>query len=277
MGGKTGRAAMLIVAMLGADMALAQQYRENMPEVLRAPPPPPGAAQMGAATAGAFRAAYARRKSPRMVIFWNRQLTDSLSTSYEEWSRFTLVDGRAVDKTYYDDGSVVTGARVVDAELRSGRAAATADGARATGLPERADWRAAQGFNRALLAGGARLIDRTLIMRSTALQKGVDRGDTQAVEMSALMGKADLLVEVLQTPDPGAPSGYTFRVDVKDIRSGTLLATVVTQGVPPSGGPGRFVAGPNGYERERPLPPTIDQVGARVASEIMQALVANWG
>jgi len=269
--------AVLITVLLGAGPLPAQQYRDDMPEVLKAPPPPPGASQLNAATTSAFRAAYARRKSPRMVIFWNRQLTDSLSTSYEEWSRFTLVDGRAVDKTYYEDGSTVAGARVVDAELRSGRTAATADGARTVGLAERADWRAAQGFNRTLLAGGARLIDRTLIMRSTALQKGVDRGDAQSVEMSALTGKADLLVEVLQTPDAGAPSGYTFRVDVKDIRSGTLLATVVTQGVPPSPGPGRFVAGPSGYQRERPLPPTIDQVGARVAAEVMQALVSNWG
>lgn len=273
----TTRAIALVAALLAADLAIAQQYRDNMPEVLQAPPPRPGAAQLNAATTSAFRAAYARRKSPRMVIFWNRQLTDSLSTSYEEWSRFSLVDGRAVDKTYYEDGSTVAGARVVEAEARSGRSAATADGARSVGLPERADWRAAQGFNRTMLAGGARLIDRTLIMRSTALQKGIDRGDTQGVEMSALIGKADLLVEVLQTPDEGAPSGYTFRVDVKDIRSGTLLATVVTQGVPPSGGPGRWVAGPNGYQRERPLPPTIDQVGARVASEVMSALVANWG
>ncbi len=264
-------------ALMLAAGAGAQEYREGMPEVLRAPPPPPSASQINAASASAFRAAYARRKSPRMVIFWNRQLTDSLSTSYEEWSRYTLNEGRVVDKTLYDDGSTLTAGRAVESERRSGRTATTADGARDTGLPERADWRAAQGFNRTMLSGGARLIDRTLIMRSTALKPGVDRSDAQSVEMSALTGKAELLVEVLQTPDEDAPSGYTFRVDVKDIRSGTLLATVVTQGIPPSAGPGRFVAGANGYQRERPLPPTIDQVGARVAAEVMQALASNWG
>ena len=264
------------VTLIGGA-GVAQQYRDNMPEVLRAPPPPPSAAQRGAASASAFRSAYARKKSPRMVIFWNRQLTDSLSTSYEEWSRLSLADGQYVDQAVSEDGSTTVAGRAVEAEYRAGRTSATADGARAVGLPERADWRAAQGFNRMLLSGGARLIDRTLIMRATALRKGIDRGDAQAIEMSALVGKADLLVEVLQTPDDGAPSGYTFRVDVKDIRSGTLLATVVTQGNPPPSGPGRFVAGANGYERERPLPPSVDQVGARVATEVMQALVANWG
>lgn len=274
---RAGVATAIAAVLLGTTGALAQQYRDNMPEVLAAPPRGPGAAQASAATASAFRSAYARKKSPRMVIFWNRQLTDSLSTSYEEWSRYTLTDGRMVDKTLYDDGSTTVAGRAVEAELRSGRSATAADGARGGGLAERADWKAAQGFNRTMLSGGARLIDRTLIMRSTALNKGVDRGDAQSVEMSALIGKADLLVEVLQTPDDSAPSGYTFRVDVKDIRSGTLLATVVTQGVPSAGGPGRWVAGPNGYQRERPLPPTVDQVGARVATEVMQALVANWG
>jgi len=267
----------LAAALLPAAGSAAQEYRQGMPEVMKAPPPPPSAGQINAASASAFRSSYARRKSPRMVIFWNRQLTDSLSTSYEEWARYTLADGRVIDKTEYYDGSTTVAGRGVEAEYRSGRTAATADGARATGLAERADWRAAQGFNRTMLSGGARLIDRTLIMRSTALNKGIDRGDAQSVEMSALMGKAELLVEVLQTPDDGAPSGFTFRVDVKDIRSGTLLATVVTQGNPPSPGPGRWVAGPNGYQRERPLPPSIDQVGARVAAEVMQALTANWG
>ena len=272
-----GRSVLVAAALATAGGTGAQEYRQGMPEVLAAPPPPPSAGQINAASASAFRASYARRKSPRMVIFWNRQLTDSLSTSYEEWSRYTLTDGRVVDKTYYQDGSTLVAGRGVDAELRSGRTATTADGARSVGLAERADWRAAQGFNRTMLSGGARLIDRTLIMRSTALNKGVDRGDAQSVEMSALTGKAELLVEVLQTPDESAPSGFTFRVDVKDIRSGTLLATVVTQGIPPSAGPGRYVAGAYGYQRERPLPPSIDQVGARVAVEVMQALVSNWG
>jgi len=268
--------ATLAVALLAVSAA-AQEYRQGMPEVLSAPPPPAGAGQVNAASASAFRSAYARHKSPRMVIFWNRQLTDSLSTSYEDWSRYTLEEGRTVDRTRYDDGSTTVAGRSLEAEYRSGRTATAADGARSAGLAERADWRAAQGFNRTMLSGGARLIDRTLIVRSTALAKGVDRSDAQSVEMSALIGKADLLVEVLQTPDDGAPSGFTFKVDVKDIRSGTLLATVVTQGNPPSAGPGRFVAGANGYQRARPLPPSIDQVGARVATEVMQALIANWG
>jgi len=258
-----------------ATPAIAQ-YRENMPEVLAAPPPRATPGQQNMAAVSAFRAAYARKKSPRMVVFWNRQLTDSLSTSYEAWSRVSLADGRFSDRTDYYDGTTSVSGRAAELEVRSGRTASTADGARGVGLPERADWRAAQGFNRTMLQGGARLIDRTLIMRSTAL-RSANRDDAQSIEMSALTGKADLLVEVLQTPDESAPSGYTFRVDVKDIRSGTLLATVVTQGVPAPSGPGRWVAGPNGYQRERPLPPTVDQVGARVAAEVMQALVANWG
>jgi hypothetical protein len=265
------------IVLLLASAAGAQEYRQDMPEVLAAPPPPASAGQINAASASAFRSAYARRKSPRMVIFWNRQLTDSLSTSYEEWARVSLADGRFADRTQYSDGSTTIAGRAVEAEYRSGRTATTADGARDGGLPERADWRAAQGFNRTMLSGGARLIDRTLIMRSTALGKNVDRNDAQSVEMSALVGKAELLVEVLQTPDESAPSGFTFRVDVKDIRSGTLLATVVTQGSPPPAGPGRWVAGANGYERQRPLPPSVDQIGARVAAEVMQALVSNWG
>jgi len=260
---------------LVATVASAQTYRDGVPEVLQGPPPRPGPGAADAATASAFRTAYQRHKSPRMVIFWNRQLTDSLSTSYEEWARVSLNDNRSADMTTYYDGAEANSSREVTAEMRSGRTASTADGQRMSGLAERADWRAAQGFNRTMLAGGARLIDRNLIMRSTAL-RSADKSDAQSVEMSALEGKADLLVEVLQTPDPGAPSGYSFRVDVKDIRSGALIANVVTQGMPVPTGPGRFVATGAGYQRERPAPPTVDRVGARVAAEVMQAMIANW-
>lgn len=267
--------ATLLATAVMATAAGAQTYREGMPEVLQGARARPSAGAADAATASAFRTAYQRRKSPRMVVFWNRQLTDSLSNSYEEWARVSLNDDRSVDRTRYYNGSEANYSREASAEMRSGRSAASADGQRMAGLPERADWRAAQGFNRTMLAGGARLIDRNLIMRSTALRTA-DKSDAQSVEMSALEGKADLLVEVLQTPDASAPSGYTFRVDVKDIRSGTLLANVVTQGVPMPTGPGRFVATDAGYQRERPAPPSVDQVGARVAAETMQAMMANW-
>jgi len=259
-----------LAALLGGGGANAQ-YREGLPAV--ATPPPRAPASDPSGSLAGFASAYQRHKSPRMVVFWNRSLTDSTTSSYELRSDSQSDMHEAEDLTLYPDGRTITRDRSTDSSTRLGLH--RSDEGKREGLSERADWDAEEGFNRAMLANGVRLVDRTMAIRATAAGMA-GGGDAVAAESAALTGKADLLVEILQTPDASAPSGYAFRVDVKDVRSGALLANFVTGGNPPRGGPGRFIAGSNGYERERPRAPGIGAVGAQVGRELLLALMTRW-
>lgn len=263
------RLALPLVALLGWSGANAQ-YRDGLPTVLT--PPPRFAAPDPSGVLAGFADAYQRHGAPRMIIFWNRALGDSTTASYELRSDSRSDTHGSEDLTLYANGRTITRDSTTEGSSRVGLH--RTDDARRDGLAERADWHAEEGFNRAMLANGVRLIDRTMAIRATAA--GLP-GKTDAVvtESAALAGKADLLVEILQTPDASAPSGYAFRVDVKDVHSGALFASFVTRGDPPQG-PRRFVAGMRGYERERPRLPGIGTVGAQVGREMLAALITHW-
>jgi len=264
------RLALPLVALLAWSGARAQ-YRDGLPPVMT--PPPHYAAPDPAGVLAGFADTYRRQGAPRVIVFWNRALSDATASAYELRSDSRSDTHGAEDLTLYADGRTITRDSTTESSSRMGLHR-TDDGKRG-GLSERADWRAEEGFNKAMLANGVRLVDRAMAIRATAAGPGGGGGDAVAAESAALAGKADLLVEILQTPDASAPSGYAFRVDVKDVRSGALLANFVTRGDPPQG-PRRFVAGGNGYERERPRAPSIGTVGAQVGQEMLTALATHW-
>src|SRR5271163_4694214 len=70
------------VLLAGSGLASAQ-YRPDQPPVLN----PPAAVPQddGAAIISAFRQKYATAKQPRIALFWNRELTDSIArATYEK-------------------------------------------------------------------------------------------------------------------------------------------------------------------------------------------------
>lgn len=272
---KAGLTVGILLAALGSHGAMAQ-YRDGMPEVL--PQPARASGDTAAADAEAFRAAYRRAGSPRMVVYWNRDLGDALTTQYDHVQQATHVAQGAAVAQLSDDGRTLTQDAGVASvtTLRSGERRIDDNGSRQL-LPERSDWPLMTAFNARLQGGGARLVDRTVAMRSHAAGESAEqRKDTQTLELKALQDKADLLVEVLQTHDASAPFGVTFRVEVKRVATGELLASLVSDGSAPRRAPGRFVAGGNGYVREAAPEQTIDEAGVVVANATMAALTRHW-
>lgn len=270
---KSALASMLLLAALPA----AAQYREGTPPVLTpAPKHDPQAAMLDDT---AFRAAYVKAGSPRITVFWNRQLTDATTTQYDQVQQAILQTAAARVTEANPSGRAIGTVQqtVAVATVREGERALPDAGAERSLLNERSEWPIASAFSSRLQRAGVKLVDRTMALRSEAAGATADeRRDVQAMEIKALQGKSELLAEVLQTADPRAPFGLIFRVDIKDVRTGALVVSAVSDGKPPEKGPGRYVAGPNGFVREAAPEPTLTDIGDVVAHAALQALAARW-
>lgn len=255
----------------------AQTYRKGMPAVLspNAPPPP---ARNGARTTLAFRRAYGRQHRPRIAIFWNREFSDRLSqwiaASRTLSTRDASVKGSGRDKS--GPLSIDATAGSAHAEYRQ----VSAPEAARTGMGVLADAQFEAGFSAPLLAAGVRLVDRSTIMRLThGKQESPTRSggvpDAQLVETDALRGYADDIAEIVMLPDSRASGGKAFRVVIKSIHDGKVIANLVlTADAPPSGD--SWVAGPDGYEKAPTPPLSARALGRSVALKTMRALASAW-
>lgn len=284
-----GLVAAAALALLAATPATAQQYRENMPEVWgpSADDEParveerrvgPSAAQI----ARDFRGAYNRAGTPRMAVFWNRSFSARLSQWVAQGRlKVTRTGSAAVDVQTPDSSSSGT--------LRTERSGTASyernvgqDGRR-TGMGALADAEFEYGFTDPMLGAGAQLIDRSTIMRVTDSTAGRAAGNTrlddaQLVETEALKEFADYVVEITMLPDASAPGDKAFRVQVKRIPDGLIVANLVTRGQRPAGGPKvTWRATSGGYEKQV-VEQTVSaqELGRHVALETMQALAARW-
>lgn len=220
--------------------------RPGQPMTMEASPPPPDAER---GTRDRFAAAYARAGRPRIAILWNRELTAEVETGREDVS--TLSVEREPGR--------------LDAELRS-TTRALDSGARVAAADEGADFDMERGLNDALAAGGARLIDRTAILRTAAL--GADTTNLQTVETRALLGKTDWTLEVVAMTDG------RWRIVARDLSSGQVVARAVSAGRPaPRAMP--YVAGERGFVRATAPEAGAYAVGRQIGLDAMRALATR--
>lgn len=246
-------------AQYRGDAVAPEAYRDGQPEVLRAPPSP---LDRGVLAAGDFRAAYARARSPRIMVFWNRTFGDELTTAYRD-----IVHGEATHAVSYDNGALASRDTV---DLSSGTA--RIDSSRESALDEDIDFAVEAAFTDGLATNGARLIDRSMAMRAGGRGAG-NRPNVQAIEAAATAARADVLIEVLQTTASRAtPTGAVFKVTVKDIRSARVLVAFTSGGAAPVR-PAGLVVGPGGFVRDTRVASTSpDGVGRELANRTMTAL-----
>lgn len=267
-------------ALLACAAPAAAQYREGVPNTLAPRPTEPDPRTI---VSNVFRAAYASRSSPRVVLLWNRAFSDEVASSYEDRTRITsrnlekeseleeqsasdlgtskLRERNQLDKSVVD---IVSGAKRVETKRPA--------------LAERSDWRIEQAFRRMLVDNGMNFGDRSILMRMMAVRNGVGAlPNVQEVEAKALSEKANLILEVLQTEDSTAPMGLSFRIDVKDMQSGSILANIISTGRPMPRARGGFVATNRGFQRPGPPPLTLETLGEQLAIETMAALADHWG
>lgn len=251
----------------------AAQYRPGTPEVLT---PAPRAPSMRAGQEARSADDYRRAGSPRIVVFWNRELSDRIANDYDTvvMERGEASEGAAAAVSR--NGRSAEGSRVTtyDREARIGRREVD-DDRREGLLEEDREWQFLEAFQGRLQSYGLVLVDRSLAMRAVAAAEGGPT-DKQTAEMRGIAGLADLMMTVTQTPAPDAPLGIRFKIAVTNVKDGRMIATLVADGEGPPRGPGRFVAGANGFEREQA--PSLDaaQAGSNLASELLLRLAGKW-
>lgn len=207
-----------------------------------------------------FAGAYGKAGRPRIALFWNRELSDRLADTQRETLRV-----HGVGRPGAFSVTASQGAETVAAPQRS------------TTLSERDLWQVETEFNRKLLDAGVVLVDRATIMRLTAGAAGQPAANAQAIEMSALVGKADLFLEVLLAADASAPLGWGFRSNLKEVRSGRILGTqylAAMPELPPAGAPS-YRARNGGYDRveAEPAKVTVRAIGETLALDSMRELM----
>lgn len=261
-------AAIPLAGALAPGLAAAQ-FRSDVPEVL-APPPP--AFDSREVQLDMSRQAYRRAGAPRIVVFWNRQLSDRTSNAQD---LVVLKDGETTrGRGYSERHEGMAEVTTHSSETRIGQRDAS-DEARRSRFGEEEEWRFLEGFDGQLQKAGLRIVDRNLAMRAVAATEGASI-DRQSAEMKGIAQYADLMMTVLETSDPQAPLGVLFKITVTDLRSGVVLLSLLSDGRGQPNGSGRFVAGAHGFERERDGEVTIPGAGANIAFETVMRMADRW-
>jgi hypothetical protein len=267
------------------------QYRTNVPEVLT-PPPAPVFVHPHPAILSDFRQAYARNESPRIVVFWNREFTDEVTSTYEDYEKSRsssqsnrIVTGQGFYIDENEDARLIGPGQYEDS-VSNDSFSETASGSRRLRDPgrqqlgESLDWALDGPFTQYFVSTGTRLVDRNTAMRT--LNDGETYGndpDVQAIEAKAMLNRADLMMEILARRDVNSPTGMRFRVSITDVASGGVLTRIVTDAMPVQAPPQeKFVATDNGFEKVIIPPPPVSQeeVGEQLAADTMQALINAW-
>lgn len=273
MGRHTAFAVLIPISMIFVSVPVGAQYREGTPEVLR---PAPRPADPRAELERRSAAEYAEAGSPRIVVFWNRELSDRIANDYDEVTLEYGEEATGASAAVSRNGRYAEGARVTayERETRTGRREVS-DDRRDSLLDEDSEWQFLEGFQERLQSAGVRLVDRSLAMRAVAAAEGGPT-DKQIAEMQGIARLADMMMTLTQTTAPETPLGVRFKITVTDLQDGQIVTTMVADGNGPPRGPRRFVAGANGFEREQA--PMLDaaQAGANLASELLARLAGKW-
>lgn len=270
------------LAMLAQMTSARSQVRDAGLDALTPPAPPAVATPRVGAH---FATAYQQAGRPRIAIFWNRELSDDTNAQYEAYDRTVTASedhqaSRSDNTTTEVGGASMSSSdrlQKVTTDRVTGSRMVSTDHAR-SGTAETTAWRLESSFYHPFLAAGTRLIDRSMAMRTVHGGRHRDGSpDLVALETSALLGKADLLMEVLMSPDDDSPIGCRFRVTVKDVKSGQVIGLLSTRAIPPTESHTRYVPAPTGFQKVTTrTTPSLEEFAQRLADETMVQLMRSW-
>src|SRR5262245_57604463 len=222
-----------------------------------------------------FRTAYTAQGRPNLALYLNREL----SADVREWN---TVGGKvtvtANSETQASKSGEWTRKEQDGGNLELLVGPSGSDGRR-SGPGEGWLWDFENNLVEPFLRADCRLIDRATILRLEAARArtGVDYAGLAAkkVEMDALAGHADVLIEVLVLRSSASAGGYQLKATAKELRSGRILANVTSSGRVRRRS--EWVATPEGYqERQIVIPPTVRELSEGLTTELMAALARAW-
>lgn len=230
--------------------------RTEMPDVMsrRVAADPEGGMRQ---TIADFSAWNRRAGAPKILFFWNRELTDDSA------SRYRTVN-RSVSAVAAAPGLVVGANKSTqEDELTTGGKYSALNSEDSDDLES--------AFLNAFLSAGANILDRRALMRkvSTGQDRG-DRSDQQYIESQALEQGVDYLVEVLPNPAVGSQTDFVFTVKITHLPTSSIKSQFRTSALP-AAGPARLVAGPGGFERQTANRTTPEYVARTLAVETMRS------
>jgi hypothetical protein len=245
------------------------------------PPPRPDYRQAVAAVVDRFQPLYVKHGSPKIAVYWSRQLTDRLG----QW----VADERLVISS--QAGAMVESSKLPSTSGSTWRAGGSSERIterqRLARDPQRSspheiwNWEFENSFLGPLFEAAVQVVDRAAILRLTAAKsKGAAVGavgmpDSQTLEVTALQGYADLLIEVLVSASPYGVQGYEMNVVAKNIKTGILMAHVNSRSLPTPPPAGEYVATSRGFELKQ-RPPELRRVASDLALGVMDALANYW-
>jgi hypothetical protein len=258
------------LGLLGTSTAWAQ-YRGDQPPVLATPAVAPSD---GSTTIlESFGQRYAELGRPRIALFWNRQLTDDIAR--QTYQKSSTESTRSESTSPEGPGGGQGEEKFEHAATTTINSQQSVDDNHSEPLDPRLDAVVKSAFLVAMRGGGVRFVDRTLMVRTAAVQSAPG-ADAQLNEMQALKNQADWIMQVVLVRDRNAPIGHSFRVTVEDIKSSTLLTELLTSASPPPHGSPGFAAvnGGAGFVRAPQTPASASEVGSALGVEVMAQLVS---
>ncbi|MEO5373317.1 MAG: hypothetical protein H7840_03440 [Alphaproteobacteria bacterium] len=240
-----------------------------------------------------FRSAYEAHGRPRLVLYWNRQLSEAVS----EWS--------AVDRIVVSGGGSAEG----DVNWKGGgetviesqhRVASPAQ--QRPRYKETWEWDFLQGFLAPMLEAKAVVIDRTAVTRLAGAGQppGALGGRSDVLEATALKDMADLMIEVLIAPSEKSTIGYEMHARVLDTHTGQIVASVNSRSMEGWGRPHDYLVSEQGFDKldddddmsgpilrkryeasaqgftKRKRPPKPRTVARQLSMNVMEALKTAW-
>lgn len=282
----TPLAVALFAAFMAGGAANAEfQYRSTGAPVIEAPPAPKrdGGKAAFESTRKQFASAYAAAGQPRIALFWNTVFNEDFTdekVSRTNIQRSSDHSNSSLEKTTAGDAGSATlrdgdERRTSNVTITSGDVVTNKDKRRSP-LAESDAWKLETAFATTMRTANVRFIDRNTIIRMTHARQGKNAtDDSRAIESKALIGKADLFMEVLMARDSEAPLGWGFRVTLKDVNSGSQLAAFYSSAYPDLGPAPEpyFVATNKGFEKVTPqMSATVEDIGRALALDTMRDL-----
>jgi len=270
---------LIAIVSLSTRSAIAVQddlYRAGQRAVLE---PTTKTERDDAGVTALFATRYQSSGRPRIAVYWNRILSPELA---DRPSASLTIRDQAEEELRERDGSASDELRKGgDTKevgwTRNGTARITVAGAPRDEQSRRAmqeadDWAIQGAFVRTIADSGARLVDRSTIVRLTQYRdRAGEEANRKTLEMAALSDHAELLLEVQVTRDAKTFSGWGFRVELKDLRDGMLMTSIYTAAQPANAASTSFRTTDRGFERVT-IDPTPADVGHELAIQVMADL-----
>jgi hypothetical protein len=241
--------------------------------------PEPSTFELSAGTVERFKRAYSSKKSPRIAVLLNRQLSDEV----REW----VTDSRLVVAGGYSETRTVPGKEPEKTDVAGGISGSSQQQAESGARPspnERWMWAFEDGFIQPFLQSGAKTVDRATIVRLAAASPGQQDSAyapiaVKKVEMDALKGYADIFVEILISRSVSSLYGYEFKASAKEVNTGIIVANVTSLRWRPEDRKQREVyATSHGYEVVDSIKiPPVQDIASDLAVDLMNAMAKAWG